>query len=133
MFKTITIKTTKRTEFIDITRQVEEVIAKGKVQEGLCCLYVPHTTAGLTINESADPAVAQDMLASLNKLIPFEDNYRHLEGNSAAHIKASLVGLTLNIIIDNKKPVLGTWQGIYFCEFDGARIRKVHLKVINGG
>ncbi len=131
--KTISVKTLQRTQFIDITRQVEEVIAREDVEEGLCYLYVPHTTAGLTINENADPAVAQDMLASLNKLIPFEDNYRHMEGNSAAHIKASLVGLALNIIIKGKKLVLGTWQGIYFCEFDGPRNRKVYLKTVSGG
>lgn len=131
--KTISVKTLQRTQFIDITRQVEEAIAREDVEEGLCYLYVPHTTAGLTINENADPAVAQDMLASLNKLIPFEDNYRHMEGNSAAHIKASLVGLALNIIIKGKKLVLGTWQGIYFCEFDGPRNRKVYLKTVSGG
>lgn len=131
--KTISVKTLQRTQFIDITRQVEEVIAREDVEEGLCYLYVPHTTAGLTINENADPAVAQDMLASLNKLILFEDNYRHMEGNSAAHIKASLVGLALNIIIKGKKLVLGTWQGIYFCEFDGPRNRKVYLKTVSGG
>ncbi len=131
--KTISVKTLQRTQFIDITRQVEEAIAREDVEEGLCYLYVPHTTAGLTINENADPAVAQDMLASLNKLIPFEDNYRHMEGNSAAHIKASLVGLALYIIIKGKKLVLGTWQGIYFCEFDGPRNRKVYLKTVSGG
>ena len=100
------------------------------MKSGLCCVYVPHTTAGVTINENADPSVRKDIIKELNKNIPFEDNYSHTEGNAAAHIKASLVGFSQNIFFEEKRLVLGTWQGIYFCEFDGPRHRKVYIKII---
>lgn len=127
---TLTVNTRERTQFLDITAQVERLVAQSGVSEGLCLLYVPHTTAGLTINENADPTVAADMLMELNKLVPFDDGYRHTEGNSAAHMKASLMGVNLFIFISGGKLRLGTWQGVYFCEFDGPRQRKVMVKIV---
>ncbi len=131
MKQTITLNSRSRAEFIDITRQVREAIRKSGVKEGLCLIYVPHTTAGVTINEGADPDVRRDILASLNKLVPLDGDYRHSEGNSAAHIKAAVVGASANCIVEDGAPVLGTWQSIYFCEFDGPRNRKVHVKVVS--
>ncbi|MFB3897059.1 MAG: secondary thiamine-phosphate synthase enzyme YjbQ [bacterium] len=122
--------TTSQTALIDITHQIEAAVKKSKVESGICYLFVPHTTAGITINENADPTVQSDILKELNKLIPFEDNYRHSEGNSAAHIKSTLVGCSQYILIENGSLSLGTWQGIYFCEFDGPRHRQVWLKII---
>ncbi len=131
MKQTITLNSRSRAEFIDITRQVREAIRKSGVKEGLCLIYVPHTTAGVTINEGADPDVRRDILASLNKLVPLDGDYRHSEGNSAAHIKAAIVGASASCIVEDGAPVLGTWQSIYFCEFDGPRNRKVHVKVVS--
>lgn len=125
----IDLATHLRTEMIDITSKVEEVVRKSGVENGVCYLFVPHTTAGITINENADPTVTKDILAELNKIIPFDDHYQHLEGNSAAHIKASLTGSSEVILIEDGSLVLGTWQGIYFAEFDGPRRRKVLVKV----
>lgn len=130
MMKTLQIRTGARTEFIDITGKVQEIVAESKAGEGVCYLFVPHTTAAITINENADPSVQYDILMALNKVIPFDDNYRHGEGNSAAHIKASIVGFSETIFVKSGKLVLGTWQGIYFCEFDGPRTRRLHVKVI---
>lgn len=130
MIETLEVKTHSRTEFIDISAQVQQIVRKSGVQQGMCYLYVPHTTAAVTINENADPSVQKDILMELNKIIPFQDNYAHSEGNSAAHIKSSLVGNSLFVFIENASLVLGTWQGIYFCEFDGARRRKVHVKIV---
>lgn len=127
---TLEIKTRERTQLLDITAEVSRLVVESGVKEGTCRLYVPHTTAGLTINENADPTVAADILMKLNKLIPFDDGYRHSEGNSAAHIKASLMGVNLFIFISGGKLQLGTWQGVYFCEFDGPRQRKVLVKVV---
>jgi secondary thiamine-phosphate synthase enzyme len=124
------ISTRSRTEFIDITSLVQQIVRKNGVQQGICYLYVPHTTAALTINENADLSVQQDLLMEINKVIPFQDQYSHAEGNSAAHIKASLFGNSLFIFIEANTLVLGTWQGIYFCEFDGARRRKVYVKIV---
>lgn len=104
-----------------------------KATSGVLTLYVPHTTAAVTINEHADPSVVQDITKELNKVIPFEDNYRHLEGNAAAHIKSSLIGASLQVIVEGGDLVLGTWQGIFFAEFDGPRSRKVHLQLVAGG
>ena len=101
------------------------------MQSGVCHVYIPHTTAGVTINEAADPAVKRDFIMELNKIVPFQDGYTHLEGNSAAHIKASMMGSSVAIPIDAGKPALGTWQGVYFCEFDGPRSRTVHCQIIN--
>lgn len=132
MLREIDITTRANTEFVDITSKVEEVVLKSGVKDGICYVYVPHTTAGITINENADPDVVRDMLKELNKVIPFEDGYKHMEGNSAAHIKASLMGFSVPIIIQEGRLLLGTWQGIYFTEFDGPRHRKVHIKVLEG-
>ncbi len=125
----ITVKTHAQTELIDITSQVQEVVQSQKAFEnGFCFIFSPHTTAAITINESADPSVKADILSILNKVIPWNDNYRHLEGNSAAHIKSSLVGASEQVAVEKRRLVLGTWQGIFFCEFDGPRTRKVHVK-----
>ncbi len=130
MIKTLQIRTGARTEFIDITSKVQEIVGESKAREGICYLFVPHTTAAITINENADPSVQYDILMELNKVIPFDENYRHIEGNSAAHIKASIVGFSETIFVESGRLVLGTWQGIYFCEFDGPRTRRLHVKVI---
>jgi secondary thiamine-phosphate synthase enzyme len=132
MIKEMSVKTSSRVELIDITHLVEKAISGSKVKSGLCTVYVPHTTAAVTINENADPSVRSDIIKELNKVIPFDDNYSHLEGNAAAHIKASIIGATETILIDGGSLVLGTWQGIFFCEFDGPRNRKVLIKVIEG-
>jgi secondary thiamine-phosphate synthase enzyme len=108
------------------------MVAKSGVRQGLCMVYVPHTTAGVTINESADPSVRADLLMVLNQMVPWKADYRHLEGNSPAHIKSSLVGTSQTVAIENGTLVLGTWQGIFFCEFDGPRQRSVHLRIMEG-
>ena len=125
----LSVKTRKRTELIDITSDINQLIKKSDVDQGLCMLYVPHTTAAVTINESADPSVKSDILMVLNQVIPWDANYRHLEGNSPAHVKSSLVGPSELIAIENRRLVLGTWQGIFFCEFDGPRTRKVYVRI----
>jgi secondary thiamine-phosphate synthase enzyme len=125
-----TVKTESRTALVDITSKVQNMIQASDIQEGLCFLYVPHTTAAVTINESADPSVKADILKVLNQVIPWEADYRHMEGNSPAHIKSSLVGASELIAIENNRLVLGTWQGIFFCEFDGPRTRKVHVRLL---
>jgi len=130
MLKEITIQTNTQTQILDITAQVQKVLGESGIAEGLCCVFVPHTTAGVTINENADPSVKQDIIMELNKVIPFDDNYSHLEGNSAAHIKASIIGSSVNIPVKNNYLLLGTWQGICFCEFDGPRTRKFYVKII---
>lgn len=132
MIKTLSVKTSSRVELIDITHLVEKVVAESKIKSGLCTVYVPHTTAGVTINENADPSVKSDIVKELNKVIPFDDNYSHLEGNAAAHIKSSMVGASETILIDGGSLLLGTWQGICFCEFDGPRSRKVIVKTTEG-
>jgi len=114
---------------IDVTGQVQTVVSKSGIKDGICYLYVPHTTGAITINEGADPNVVVDILTTLDRLIPWRNNYRHMEGNAAAHIKTSLMGSSERIFIDNGKLVLGTWQRIFFCEFDGPRTRKLHVKV----
>ncbi|NIP44619.1 MAG: YjbQ family protein [candidate division Zixibacteria bacterium] len=130
MMKTVSVNTESHTEFIDITIKVKSVVSDSGVKEGMAVVYVPHTTAGVTINESADPSVKADTINSLEKNVPWSDNYKHSEGNAAAHIKASLMGSSVNIMIQDGDLVLGTWQGIFFCEFDGSRSRKVIVKVI---
>ncbi len=127
----INIKTSSRAELIDITDKVKVVVNKSKIKEGLCLVFVPHTTAGITINENADPSVQKDILQELNKIVPFDDNYSHGEGNSAAHIKASLMGASINVIIAGGALCLGTWQAIFFCEADGPRLREIWVKVIS--
>ena len=128
----LTLKTRSRTEMVDISADVGRVVAHSGVREGLCMLYVPHTTAGVTINESADPSVCADILMVLNEVVPWKDAYRHVEGNSPAHVKATLVGASQTVAIENAELVLGTWQGVFFCEFDGPRERKVHLRILEG-
>ena len=128
----ITVKTGSRTEMVDITARIQAAVSGSGVTQGLCMVYVPHTTAGVTINESADPNVKRDIMMVLNQVIPWEADYRHLEGNSPAHMKSSLIGASETLIIKNSTLVLGTWQGIFFCEFDGPRTRKVHIKLISG-
>ena len=131
--QTFQVRTSARTEFIDITRAVREAVKKTGVENGICVIFIPHTTAAVTVNENADPSVVEDIIMELNKIVPFKDSYRHGEGNSPAHIKASLVGCSQTVFVDSGELVLGTWQGIFFCEFDGPRNRKVHVKVISGG
>ncbi|HDI83728.1 YjbQ family protein [bacterium] len=130
MINEITIKTGKRNEFVDITQEVSELISAQGVKEGFVILYVPHTTAGITINEHADPSVKRDILNKLEELVPPDKGYTHMEGNADSHIKATLVGNTLTIPISGGRLVLGTWQGIFFCEFDGPRTRKLIVKVV---
>ena len=127
--QTLTVSTRARVEMIDITSAVAEAIRQEKIADGLAVVFVPHTTAGVTINENADPTVVRDILTEMNKMVPFEDGYHHSEGNSAAHIKSSLFGPSLTLIVSGGRPVLGTWQAVYFCEFDGPRHRKVHVAV----
>jgi secondary thiamine-phosphate synthase enzyme len=130
MMQTFQVRTSTHTEFIDITRSVQEAVKKTGVEDGICIIFIPHTTAAVTINENADPSVVQDIVMELNKIVPFKDQYCHLEGNSPAHIKASLVGCSQIVFVESGKLVLGTWQGIFFCEFDGPRSRQVHIKVM---
>jgi secondary thiamine-phosphate synthase enzyme len=125
----LTVKTKKNIEFIDITAKVRDKVKKSGVSSGCCVVYVPHTTAGVTINESADINVQMDMIRKLDELVPIEDDYLHIEGNSAAHIKSSLVGVSQSILVENGNIILGRWQGIFFCEFDGPRERKVLINV----
>ena len=126
----LSVKTRETTELVDITSEIIKLVRKSGVDQGLCMLYVPHTTAAVTINESADPTVKSDILKVINQVIPWDANYRHLEGNSAAHIKTTLVGSSEIIAIEGQKLVLGTWQGIFFCEFDGPRNRKIHVRIV---
>ena len=128
--KTLTVKSRNQVEMIDITDDVLRAIQEDEIVAGLAVIYTPHTTAAITINENADPDVSRDIVMAINKLIPLRDDYRHLEGNSAAHIKSSLFGASETLIIDQGRPVLGTWQGIYFCEFDGPRQRRVHIQTL---
>jgi secondary thiamine-phosphate synthase enzyme len=132
MLKRLTVRTSSRTQFVDITSEIVKFIEESKVRNGICVVFVPHTTVGITINENADPSVRQDIMNTLNKLVPPSAGYTHLEGNADSHIKASLVGSSVTLIIENGRPLLGTWQGIYFCEFDGPRTRSVYVKIVEG-
>ena len=125
--RTIEVKTQAREELVDITARVREELVSSGVKDGICYVYVPHTTAAVTINENADPAVKEDILMALRKIVPDSLLYRHSEGNSPAHVKACLVGSSIKVIIDEGQLALGTWQGIFFCEFDGPRTRRVHV------
>jgi secondary thiamine-phosphate synthase enzyme len=127
----INIKSRTRTELIDITEKVQEALKEAGIDSGICCLFVPHTTAAVTINEGADPSVQRDIQTLLSKLIPFEGDYQHREGNSSAHIKATLTGISQHVLIDEGRLVLGTWQSIFFCEFDGPRHRRIALKFMS--
>ena len=115
---------------IDITRQVQQTVSESGVKDGLCIVFIPHTTAAVTINENADPDVQTDFMKEINKIVPWEDGYLHMEGNAAAHLKASMMGFSETVIIKDGRLVLGTWQGIYFLEYDGARNRKVIVKIM---
>jgi len=130
MLKSINVRTGARVEFIDITNEINRVIRESGVKHGICCIYVPHTTAGIVINEGADPSVKKDIQDCLSRLIPSHGNYSHAEGNSPAHIKSSLTGISHTLIIEGGKILLGTWQSVFFCEFDGPRSRRVMLKII---
>ncbi len=129
----INIKTTKRVDLIDITNQIENVVSQSKVKDGVCSIFCPHTTAGLTINENADPSVRRDIINTLNRLVPESAGYSHSEGNADSHIKSSIFGSSLTIFIEGGQLAFGTWQGIYFCESDGPRSREVWVKVIKEG
>jgi len=126
----VSVKTRERTELIDVTSEIGQLVKKSGIDQGLCMVYVPHTTAAVTINESADPDVKLDMLMVLNQMVPWEADYRHREGNSPAHVKSTLVGASELIAIEKGRLVLGTWQGIFFCEFDGPRSRKLHVRIM---
>lgn len=128
--KKFSVPTHARTELINIDDTVQRAVAESGVQTGLCHIFVPHTTAGVTINENADPDVIRDMLMEIDKIIPFEDGYHHAEGNSAAHIKSSLVGCAQTVPLEEGRLALGTWQSIFFCEFDGPRHRQVIIQII---
>lgn len=128
----IQLSTSSKDEIIDITREVEHAVSRSDVSNGLCYVFVAHTTAAVTINENADPDVKDDILMGLNDIVNRSLPYRHAEGNSSSHIKTSLIGASETVFIENKSLVLGTWQGIYFCEFDGPRSRKVYVKVVEG-
>lgn len=132
MIAHINVKTGQRNEFVDITGLVRDELQQAGVESGVCYVYVPHTTAAVTINEGADPAVQTDIVSTLERLIPRDENYRHLEGNSDAHLKSSLIGASACIIIEEGELQLGTWQAIYFCEFDGPRHRRVTIKFLKG-
>ena len=128
--KTINISTTKRVDLVNITSQVQKVVSESSVNEGIVTVFVPHTTCGITINEGADPDVVRDIRYQLEKLIPYQQGYKHMEGNSDSHIKTCIVGSSENIIIKDGQLVLGTWQSIFLCDFDGPRNRQVHIKII---
>ncbi|RME00851.1 MAG: YjbQ family protein [Calditrichaeota bacterium] len=129
MMHEFSVKTSRKEEMVNITRQVQDFVRQAGVQEGECTVYVPHTTAGITINEGADPDVCRDILMALQKMVSEDWPYRHLEGNSTAHIKASLMGNSVTVLIHQGKLQLGTWQAIFFCEFDGPRHRHAWLKI----
>ena len=126
----ISVKTSSHTQFIDITSKVSEVLQKTGIKDGICTVFTPHTTAGITINENADPDVPRDIIKEMEKVVPLNDGYAHVEGNSAAHIKSSLFGCSETVIIRNGTLMLGTWQSVFFCEFDGPRNRKVWVEII---
>ncbi len=128
--KTVIIDTKQRNQMIDITSIVETSLRESGVKNGICYVFVPHTTAAITINENADKDVTRDILSTISKLIPYKDDYRHMEGNSDAHVKASLMGNTLAVIVNEGRLVLGTWQSLFFCEFDGPRKRKIVIKTV---
>ncbi len=129
--KTINIQTNEHNEFIDITSEVQQAVKEAGVASGLCVVYVPHTTAGVTINENADPSVPRDILMALRKAVPDSLDYSHTEGNSPGHVKSSLVGCSSQVLVENSQLQLGTWQGIFFCEFDGPRSRKCRISLIS--
>jgi len=130
MIRQLRIKTNSKTELVDITQGVQRLVTESGIRSGLCYVYVPHTTSGVTINENTDLNVGRDILKELNKVIPFDDNYGHNEGNSAAHIKSTIVGVSKAVMVEEGRLALGTWQSIFYCEFDGPRDRRVYVKVM---
>ena len=130
--RTFSVSTSERVDLVEITSTVAQEVAKSGVGTGTVTIYVPHTTCGVTINESADPDVARDIKMHLAKLVPQDGGFKHYEGNSDSHIKASMIGSSENILIEDGKLVLGTWQGIFLCDFDGPRTRKVYIKIVEG-
>lgn len=130
MIRHLRVKSNARTELIDITQGVQRLVTESGIRSGICFLSVPHTTAGITINENSDPNVGRDILKELNKVIPFDDNYGHTEGNSAAHIKSSIIGASQSVLVEEGRLALGTWQALFFCEFDGPRERRVMVKMM---
>jgi secondary thiamine-phosphate synthase enzyme len=124
------VQTTAHTQMLNITRQVAKIVAESGIASGICVVFIPHTTAAVTINENADPDVQTDFMKEINKIVPWEDGYRHMEGNAAAHLKASMMGFSETILVEDGHLVLGTWQGIYFLEYDGSRNRTVYVKVL---
>jgi secondary thiamine-phosphate synthase enzyme len=132
MTHALNVSTTSRVEMVDLTDRIQELVLQSEVEDGVCHVFSAHTTAGLTINENADPSVQADILMVLNKIISDRENYRHREGNSPAHIKTSLMGPHLTVLVSKRRLLLGTWQGIFLAEFDGPRSRKVHVKIMAG-
>ena len=130
MLVKLSVSTSQHTQMVDITHLVQKAVADSGIREGICTVFIPHTTAAVTINENADPDVVRDFTTEINKIVPWEDGYRHMEGNSAAHLKASMIGCSQQIIIEEGRLLLGTWQGIWFCEYDGPRRRSVYVKLI---
>ena len=128
---TISISTSSRVDCVDITNQVQTIVTKSEINSGIAVVYVPHTTCGITINEHADPDVVRDIKFRLEKLVPYQEGYHHMEGNADSHIKTSLIGTSEHIIISDSRLILGTWQGVFLCDFDGPRTRKVHVKIIS--
>ena len=130
MIHRLEIATSSRAQMVDVTREVQRAVSESGVQEGFCHIYLPHTTAGIAINENADPSVARDILAVLEKMAPRDGSYRHLEGNADSHVKTSIVGSSETVFIEGGRLVLGTWQGLFLCEFDGPRRRRLLVKVV---
>ncbi len=125
------VRTAATSDLIDVTHSVQKAVDRTGVKEGICFVFIPHTTAAVTINENADPAVSEDLLVALDRIVPVDGRYRHLEGNAPAHIKSSLVGSSQVVFVESGKLMLGTWQSIFLCEFDGPRTRKVYVKVMS--
>ena len=126
----LSVSTSQHTQMVDITHLIQKAVADSGIREGICTVFIPHTTAAVTINENADPDVVRDFTMEINKIVPWEDGDRHMEGNSAAHLKASMIGFSQQIIIEEGRLLLGTWQGIWFCEYDGPRRRSVYVKLM---
>jgi secondary thiamine-phosphate synthase enzyme len=131
--QTVEVRSRSRVEFIDVTSKVRDAITKSGVRDGIAVVFVTHTTAAVTINEAADPAVPSDIIEKLSQLVPRNGSYQHSEGNSDAHIKSSIIGCSINLVVSQGSPVLGTWQGVFFCEFDGPRNRKLAVQVVPAG
>jgi len=130
MIRQLRVQTKSRTELVDITQGIQRLVTESGIRSGICYVYVPHTTSGITVNENTDPNVGRDILKELNKVIPFDDQYSHNEGNSAAHIKSTIVGVSKAVMVEEGRLALGTWQAIFYCEFDGPRDRRVFVKVM---